>query len=67
MKSRLRCGFAVLLCACLCAPGFSAQSNPHATSFPATSGPPANYPVQEGFIDARGVLIYYMIVVAAHR
>lgn len=54
MESRMRC--TVLLCLCFCAPGLGAQSKA------APNSSPANYPVQEGFIDAHGVLIYYMIV-----
>jgi proline iminopeptidase len=59
MKSRLRFGSNLLLCACLWVTGLEAQSNPASA---VAGGPVANYPIQEGFIDAHGVLIYYLIV-----
>lgn len=50
MKSRITLCAALFLCAALDARGQS------------TAALPANYPMQEGFIDAHGVLIYYMEV-----
>jgi len=62
MKPVSRIGLAVPLCLFCCAPraGVSAQ----ATAGPkaAASATPVTYPTQEGFADAHGVLIYYMIV-----
>jgi len=62
MKSNLRFGPIAVLCACFFGPGLGAQSIATATRSVATGGPPSNYPIQEGFIDAHGVLIYYMTV-----
>lgn len=67
MRFSIRFWSGTALCVCL---GVSvirtmaqspASSNPAPTRSTATA-PPANYPIQDGFIDARGVLIYYMIV-----
>ena len=62
MKFRPDFALKVLLCACFCAPGLHAQSSARATGSVESSAPPANYRLEEGWIDAHGVLIYYAMV-----
>jgi proline iminopeptidase len=73
MKSRLFLSAMALACFFACTPAVTAQTAPdpaapapaQASTEEATPIPriaPAAYPVQEGFIDSRGVLIYYMTV-----
>jgi proline iminopeptidase len=75
MNSRLFFGAALLACVFVGSPAAKAQTAPDASaptpaaaqagSEEATPIPrvaPAAYPMQEGFIDSRGVLIYYMTV-----
>jgi proline iminopeptidase len=62
MKSRRRFGFAALLCAQLWAAGSAAQSTTAATHSAKARPLPVNYPIQEGFVDTSGTMIYYMIV-----
>lgn len=44
----------LLACVAFCLPTFAAN--------PAPDAPPSVYPQQEGFVDANGVMLYYMIV-----
>jgi proline iminopeptidase len=75
MKSRLVLGAAALACLFISSPALTAQTAPDAAAAPTASAQaasddatpiprvaPAAYPIQEGFIDSRGVLIYYMTV-----
>jgi proline iminopeptidase len=75
MKSKLFLSAAALTCFFVSSPALTAQTAPDAgapTSAPAQAAShdatkiprfaPAAYPMQEGFIDSRGVLIYYMSV-----
>jgi proline-specific peptidase len=62
MKSRRRLGFAALLCAPFWAVGSAAQSATGSTNSATARPLPVNYPIQEGFVDTSGTMIYYMIV-----
>src|SRR6516162_8896596 len=63
MKLSPRFGFAAFLClSCVSGGSVSTQIISSAVKGPAANAAPINYPIQEGFVDARGVLIYYMIV-----
>jgi proline iminopeptidase len=63
VKFSVRWGLAVFLCVYGFAPGVNVAAQSAAAPQAAVrSVAPANYPVQEGFLDAHGVLIYYMIV-----
>jgi proline iminopeptidase len=63
MKSRIVSALFVLLCVHVTSKLLTAQTaTPAAPIRPAHEAPAANYPMQEGFIDANGVLIYYMEV-----
>ena len=76
MRSHLLIGIAALLCFSVCSPALRAQaandssaaatppaaqaSTAEATPIPRVA--PASYPIQEGFIDSRGVMIYYTTI-----
>ena len=62
MKPVSRIGLAVPLCLFCCAPGAGVSAQAIAGPRAAASAMPVTYPMQEGFADAHGVLIYYMIV-----
>ncbi len=63
MKSRIVPGLFALLCVHVASWPLTAQTAAPAAPIRAAHQTPAsNYPMQEGFIDANGVLIYYMEV-----
>jgi proline iminopeptidase len=55
-----------VVCACVCVPNVSAQaapSEPHdSDTHPAPAAAAVDYPMHEGWVDARGVMIYYETV-----
>ncbi len=64
---RLTIYFVLMVLVCACAPGLRAQSAPAAQATTSDAAAPrrvpvADFPIQEGYVDSSGVLIYYATI-----